>query len=164
MQFSQLSTTESGSLVPVVSHCSLANSFLLSGLIVVLTRFLRLGDRSGLLGAKAALGRLYGLGCLGRSGSTRGGGSTRTRGRSLRLGLLSTEHALQAGSLVRGSTVLILLEIGQTAGLGVDVCDLPLALCVCSEKNAVSTILDFGSLTGRRGNRMTYRSRPASCR
>ena len=112
MQFSQLSTTESGSVVPVISHCSLANSFLLSGLIAILTGFLRLWDRSRLLGANTALGRLYGLCCLGRGGSTSGGGSTRTRGWSLRLGLLSTEHALQTGSLVRGTTVLVLLEIG----------------------------------------------------
>lgn len=128
MQFSQLRTTQSGSLVPVISHCSLANSFLLSGLIAVLTGFLGLGDRSGLLGTKSALGRLNGLGCLGRGGSTRGGGCTRTGGGGLSLGLLSTEHALQTGSLVRRATVLILLEIGKTTGLGVNVRDLPLAL------------------------------------
>lgn len=164
MQFSQLSTTKSGSLVPVISHCSLANSFFLSCLIAVLTGFLGLGNSGGLLGADAALGRLCGLGCLGRGGSTRGGRGTRTGGWSLTLGLLSTEHALQTGSLVRRATVLILLEIGKTAGLGVNVRDLPLALRVCNRKDTVSTMLNSVSFLRREGTRGTYRSRPASCR
>lgn len=164
MQFSQLSTTKSGSFVPVISHCSLANSFFLSGLIAVLTGFLGLGNSGRLLGADAALGRLYGLGCLGRGGGTRGGGGTGTGGRGLILGLLSTEHALQTGSLVRRTTVLILLEIGKTAGLGVDVRDLPLALCVCNRKDMVSTMFGSVSLVGRGGAVGTHRSRPASCR
>lgn len=134
MQFSQFRFTESSSVVPVISHCSLANSFLLSGFIAVLTGFLGLGDRGRLLGANTALSRLYGLGRLGRGGSTRCGGGTRTRGGSLTLWLLSTEHALQTGGLIRRATVLILLEIGKTAGLGVNVCDLPLALCVCNRE------------------------------
>lgn len=164
MQFSQLSTTKSVSLVPVISHCSVTNSFFLSGFIAVLTGFLGLGDSGGLLGADAALGRLYGLSCLGRSRGTRGGGGTRTGGRSITLGLLSTEYALQTGSLVRRTTVLILLEIGKTAGLGVDVCDLPLALCVCNGKDLVSTVLVSVSSVRRGGSLGTYRSRLASCR
>lgn len=151
MQFSQLSATESSSIVPVVSHCSLSNSFLLSGLIAVLTGFLGLGDRSGLLGANAALGRLHGLSCLGRGGSTRGGGGTRTRRGSLILGLLSTKHALQTRSLVCRATVLILLEIGKTASLSVNVCDLPLALRICSRTTRVSKLFDVGLIRGDRG-------------
>lgn len=164
MQFSQLGTTESGSLVPVESHCSLANSFLLSGLIAVLTGFLRLGDRGRFLGAESALGRLYGLSCLGRSGSTRGGWCARTRRGSFSLGLLCTEHALQTGGLVRRTTVLILFEIGKTAGLSVDVCDLPLALCVWKRNNTVSTLLGSVSMSRLGGTLVTYKSRPASCR
>lgn len=166
LQFSQLSATESSSIVPVVSHCSLFNSFLLSGLIAVLTGFLGLGDRSGLLGANAALGRLYGLSGLGRGGSTRGGGGTRTRGGSLILGLLGTKHTLQTRSLVRRAAVLILLEIGKTAGLSVNVCDLPLALRVYNRTAMVSKLLGVGSRRGDKelGTPCTYRSRPASCR
>lgn len=164
MQFFQPCTTGNGSLVPVKSHCSLANSFLLSGLIAVLTGFLGLGDRSGLLGAETALGRLHGLSCLGCGGSTRSGGGTRTRGGGLALGLLSAKHALQTGGLVRRATMLILLEIGKTAGLCVNVCDLLLALRVCIRENVVSTLLAFVSSLKRRGMIVTYRSRPASCR
>lgn len=164
MQFSQLGTTESGSLIPVESHCSLANSFLLSGLIVVLTGFLGLRDCGRFLGAKSTLGRLYGLGRLGRSGSTRGGWGTRTRRGRLSLGLLSTKYALQTGGLVRRAAVLILFEIGKTAGLGVDICHLPLALCVWNENNMVSILLGFISLSRRAGTLVTYKSRPASCR
>lgn len=134
MQFSQLSTAEDGSLLPVISHCFLANSLLLSDLIALLTGLLRLGNRSRLLSAKTALGRLYGLGCLGCGGSTRRGWGTRTRGRGFRLGLLGTKYALQTRSLVRRATVLLLLELGKTAGLGVNVCDLPLALRVYNKK------------------------------
>lgn len=165
MQFFQPCTTGNGSLVvPVKSHCSLANSFLLSGLITVLTGFLGLGDRRGLLGAETALGRLHGLSCLGCGGSTRGGGGARTRGGSLALGLLSAKHALQAGGLVRRATVLILLEIGKPAGLGVDVCDLLLALCVYIREIVVSTLPAFVSSLKQGGTIVTYRSRPASCR
>jgi hypothetical protein len=164
MQFFQLCNTGNGSLVPVESHYSLANSFLLSGRIAVLTGFLGLGDRSGLLGADTALGRLNGLGCLGRGGSTGRGRGARTRGGSLVLGLLSAKHALQTGGLVRRATVLILLEVGKPAGLGVDVCDLPLALCICIRENVVRALLAFVSSVRRIGLIVTYRSRPASCR
>lgn len=164
MQFSQLSTTKSVSLLPVISHCSLSNSFFLSGFIAVLTGFLGLGNSGGLLGADAALGRLCGLSRLGRGGGTRGGGGTRTGGRSLTLGFLSTKHALQTGSLVRRTTVLILFEIGKTSGLGVNVRDLPLALRVCNRKVLVSTVLVSVSLVRRGGSLGTYRSRPVSCR
>lgn len=149
---------------PVKSHYSLANSFSLSGLIAVLTGFLGLGDRSRLLGAKAALSRLDGLGCLGRGGGARCGGGARARGWRLVLGLLSAKHTLQTGGLVRRATVLVLLEVGKTAGLGVNVCDLFLALCVCIREDEVSTLLGFVSTVRRGGTIVTYRSRPASCR
>lgn len=149
---------------PVKSHYSLANSFLLSGLIAVLTGFLGLGDRSGLLGAKTALGGLDGLGCLGRGGGTWCGGCTRAGGWGLALGLLSTKHTLQAGGLVRRATVLVLLEVGKTAGLGVNVCDLLLALCVYMREDEVSTFLGIVSTMKRGTIIVTYRSRPASCR
>lgn len=94
-----------------------------------LTRLLRLGYRRWCLSANTALGRLQRLLRLGRGGSAGGRGS-RAGARSLRLGLTSTEHLLQSCGLVGRTTVLLLLKLGQTKSLVMDVGDLLLALGV----------------------------------
>lgn len=85
----------------------------------------RLGDRRRLLHADSTLCGLRGLRGLGGGLGAGGGGLG-----GLALGLLGAEDALQARGLVGGAAVLLLLELGEAAGLGVDICELLLTLGV----------------------------------